>query len=176
MCAICGGEVVPNVPIVLCRDEDSKMVCISCAEKESPELGYSVHLFYRAINYQTKEKLLAHYSKKRPSQFIQFDGFDDQRPDDYTSVDKDGHSLSSNITWELMRGSTVRVLVKPGISKETVISLLAKIIRWIDSAFQDYLLQELKTAVDSDNEDTPFLRQDLRSKRKDLDDDSDLPF
>jgi hypothetical protein len=30
MCAICGGQVVPNVPIVLCRDDDFRMVCITC--------------------------------------------------------------------------------------------------------------------------------------------------
>jgi hypothetical protein len=132
------------------------MVCIGCAEKEAPKLAYLVHHFYSAIGYQSKEMLLAHYSTKPPTDFIQYDGFHGQQPDSVLKADADGHYLSSGKTWELMHGSTVRVLVTPGVSKDTVISLLHKIIKRIDRNFEAYSQQELKMAVDSDNEDSPF--------------------
>jgi hypothetical protein len=156
MCALCGGQVVPNVPIVLCRDNDRKMVCTNCGEKESSELAYLVRHLLSKIKYQTKEQLLAHYKERNPTQFIQFDGFDDLQPDDVMTVDEDGHSFFSRKTWELMHGSTVRLLVKPAASKETVLSLLHKIIKWIDRDFESYSQQELKIAGNSDNRGIPF--------------------
>jgi hypothetical protein len=131
------------------------MVCTSCGGKESPELVQLVHHYYSRINYKTRAELLAHYSKKSPTQFIQFDGFDDLQPDSVVTVDPDGHSLFSTKTWELMNSSRIRILIKPGASEESVKTLLRKMVDWVERSLPGYQ-QNLRTRLDSDSEDTPF--------------------
>ncbi len=79
-----------------------------------------------------KESLLKHYAKKEPTQFYQFDSYCNYLPPDQ------GDELDMCKTWELMNGSSVRVLIRTGISEKEAIRLLLKIIEWITSVgFED---------------------------------------
>jgi hypothetical protein len=96
--------------------------------------------------------LLARYSKKPSNQFIQYDSFHDLQQDPVYEVDEDGHSVFCAKTWELMHGSTVRVLIKPWAPKEIVMTLLAKITKRIDKDLATSS-QEERIKVTSDGED-----------------------
>ena len=75
----------------------------------------------------TKRQLLDHYESRQPNQFFQIDAFDDLEETEEVKPDPDGHTIYSCETYELMAGSTVRVLVRPGTPKDTVLKLLEKI-------------------------------------------------
>jgi hypothetical protein len=79
---------------------------------------------------KSKEKLLQHYKHKKPTLFVQYDGFNLPNGGDYVMIpDQEGHCVMSRLTYELMSGMTdVRVLITPEASKETVIQLLRKIM------------------------------------------------
>jgi len=68
-----------------------------------------------------------------PVKFIQFDDFTDPSTHDgVVRPDKDGHSIWSGQTEDMMTGIyTIRVLVKPNASAETIIKGLKKIAAWI---------------------------------------------
>jgi hypothetical protein len=111
-CAICNEEVDPS-PFAIYREIDSSIVCTSCARKESPELEQIVHHYHSRINYKTRSELLAHYGERVPNLFIQFDGVYDWPPEYNMPADKDVYTLTSNLTWELMYGALIRILIKP---------------------------------------------------------------
>ncbi len=77
----------------------------------------------------TKQELLNHYNTRVPNRFQQIDGYDDIEENEVVQPDEDGHAIFTCDTYELMAGSTVRVLVNPDAPKETVIALLDKIRR-----------------------------------------------
>ncbi len=85
---------------------------------------------------KTKTDLLKKYEQKKPNLFIQYDVFDcsnnlgaQQYLEEIEGkrLDIDKHLLETGLTYELMRGSDVRVLINPETSKETVLMLLDKI-------------------------------------------------
>ena len=83
-------------------------------------------------NNMSKDELLEHYSKKAPSDFIQYDGHCDLPPDGQTiEVDQDGHSFFMRHTQELMTGATVRILIQLKTPKEVTIQMLDKMRQWI---------------------------------------------
>lgn len=75
----------------------------------------------------SKQELLDRYKSRQPNLFKQIDGYDDIEDNDVVQPDEDGHAIFCCDTYELMAGSTVRVLVRPDTPKETVIALLDKI-------------------------------------------------
>ena len=77
---------------------------------------------------KTKEELLEHYSHKKPNRFIQYDGFADMKGDSFFEADSDGHVVLGQETYELMHGTEVRVLIRPGTPRKTVCWLLLKIL------------------------------------------------
>jgi hypothetical protein len=77
----------------------------------------------------SKQELLDRYKSRQPNHFQQIDGYDDIEENEVVQPDEDGHAIFSCETYELMAGSTVRVLVRPDTPKETVIALLDKIRR-----------------------------------------------
>jgi len=77
----------------------------------------------------TKQELLDRYKSRQPNLFQQIDGYDDIEDNEAVQSDEDGHVIFCCDTYELMAGSTVRVLVRPDTPKETVIALLDKIRR-----------------------------------------------
>ncbi len=85
---------------------------------------------------KTKADLLKKYEQKKPNLFIQYDGCDYSNNLDAQQymeeiagkrLDIDKHFLEASLTYELMRGSDVKVLINPETSKETVLMLLDKI-------------------------------------------------
>ena len=80
-----------------------------------------------------KQQLLRKYSNKEPNVFYQFDGFENMKNDSIAKPDEDGLAVFYTNTCELMNGSTVRVLLKPGVEKkETYLKLLKRIYDWIE--------------------------------------------
>lgn len=78
----------------------------------------------------TKDALIEKYQAREPKRFFQFDGYGNFAGDCH--ADSDGHGMFGTVTWELMQGSTVRVLVDPTASKDEVLAMLGKITRWIE--------------------------------------------
>jgi hypothetical protein len=78
-----------------------------------------------------KKELLGHYGRRKPKRFIQYDGFADVEADYVMQPDKDGDTFFCRETYELMRGSQVRVFLDPDASDETVLRLLVKIRDWV---------------------------------------------
>jgi hypothetical protein len=79
------------------------------------------------MNKTIKDHFLDHYRQREPSAFIQFDAFDDLPANELVHPDEEGHSLFCGPTYELMRGATLRILIKPGTSEKTITNLLDKI-------------------------------------------------
>ncbi len=76
---------------------------------------------------KNKEDLLEKYGQKEPKLFIQYDGLDLQSGgNSIVCPDKEGHSFLWGLTYELMDGANVRILIQPGTPKETVLVLLDK--------------------------------------------------
>ena len=95
----------------------------------------------------TKGQLLAHYAERPVTRFQQYDGWKLDGWDDVIRPDEFGRGIMSTPTYELMRGSDVRVLVKPTCKREDVIALLNKIVQWIEVAPPD-----VATPMDVDDE------------------------
>ncbi len=86
----------------------------------------------------TKEKLLQHYKRKEPNLFIQYDGYympngenDLIIPGSLMNPNDEGFNLFSSMTYELIDGANVRLLIKPETPKETVLRLLERLTSWI---------------------------------------------
>lgn len=84
------------------------------------------------MDKSTKQALLDKYSRREPSKFRQFDAWNDWHGD---MLDGDGDGIvvtGPSPTYELMKGSVVRVLIKPGTPKEVAANLLLRIARYIE--------------------------------------------
>ncbi len=77
-----------------------------------------------------KAELLEKYRQREPQQFYQLDGW--LAGDDVMGCDRDGHAITGCQTSELMRGSDVRVLVKRGVRTASAVTLLRKILAWVE--------------------------------------------
>lgn len=81
----------------------------------------------------TKDQLLTKYRDREPKLFVQYDGFNPPTHvcgDD--GIDSDGHEIWGGLTYELMHGAQVRVLVEPMAANGDVVVLLRKIADWIE--------------------------------------------
>ena len=81
-----------------------------------------------------KADKLLHYCNREPKQFVQFDVFTNVKGcDPIVQPDSDNDSMFCVITTELMTGNvSVRVLITPGTSQETVTRALRKISAWAE--------------------------------------------
>jgi hypothetical protein len=81
-----------------------------------------------------KWALLEHYGNRQPQQFAQYDGFSPgvDSADHVMRPDAEGHCLFHSLTWELMAGAPVRVLIPATTSKEDAVALLRKIANLIE--------------------------------------------
>lgn len=78
-----------------------------------------------------KEFLLSQYRQKELTAFLQFDVFKGYC-DDVHPVGEDGYAILSAATFQLMSSdSSIRVLIRPGTSKENLIEGLKKLIHCI---------------------------------------------
>lgn len=104
----------------------------------------------------TRGDLLEHYAYKTPRAFVQYDGFAHTEEEITMRPDKDGDSLHSGLTYELMTGiPDVRVLITPRTPPGDVMRLLKKIRKWIKQDGMDSeMIAELKKAEAED--DVPF--------------------
>jgi hypothetical protein len=86
------------------------------------------------MKMKTKDELLAHYAKREPKQFVQYDGWADCEGDAVLdSGDGSGYGMATGITHELMRGSNVvRVLIPPDTAPADAVTLLRRIADWIE--------------------------------------------
>lgn len=73
-----------------------------------------------------KQELLEHYSKREPQAFYQIDAFLNEHGG-LLGPDEDGDGTTIGVTYELMYGSDVRLLIKPRTSVKDVRRVLAKI-------------------------------------------------
>ena len=78
-----------------------------------------------------KGDLLEHYAGREPNKFVQYDGFAKNQADGIFNPDKDGDTLFSGDTWELMGGAGVRLLIDPELGRADILRLLAKISKRI---------------------------------------------
>jgi len=78
-----------------------------------------------------KGDLLEHYAGREPNKFVQYDGFAKNQADGIFNPDKDGDTLFSGDTWELMGGAGVRLLIDPELGRADILRLLAKISKQI---------------------------------------------
>ena len=97
------------------------------------------------MNKPKKKEMLAKYKERKPKRFVQYDGFAGVGLGD-PSPDANGDGLWSTETYELMHGSTVRILIDPEASKETVLRLLCKIRDWIvqDGVYRPVATSQLR--------------------------------
>jgi hypothetical protein len=77
---------------------------------------------------RTKAELLAHYATREPKHFYQFDNWLEKHHDDAI----EGPMSVVGGTWELMRGSDVRVLIPDGVTSTEAVAMLRQIIDWIE--------------------------------------------
>jgi hypothetical protein len=82
----------------------------------------------------TKDELIAKYQEREPAHFIQYDIFLNAQADDVAKPDEDGDAIFITETFELMRGSDVRIFVKPGTPPGRVRNALKKIQKIIKKA------------------------------------------
>lgn len=77
----------------------------------------------------TRDELLAHYARREPVAFMQFDGFSGVPLEDVTTPDQEGDAVMAGETFELMSGAyAVRVLISRGTDAPTAERLLTKIL------------------------------------------------
>lgn len=82
----------------------------------------------------TKKELLDHYARRAPQTFYQYDCFVNIGEGDCVmQPDEDGDTTFTSVTYELMSGVPVRVLINPeGATKGDVLRALCKIMEFID--------------------------------------------
>ena len=76
-----------------------------------------------------KRELLEHYAAKEPKAFYQYDGW--LNADSVTGRDAEGDGATSDVTYELMHGADVRVLIPAETNARDAARLLKKIRQWI---------------------------------------------
>jgi len=79
---------------------------------------------------RTKAELLAHYAHRRPTRFVQYDGFVNRA--DSLCDSGDGDAVFWGDTWELMNGSSVRVLIHPDTAPADAVRLLHKMASTVE--------------------------------------------
>lgn len=108
---------------------DCTMKRINGSEPEENTVDILEDDFNDDINENKPDKhvLLARYLVKPVTKFKQYDCFIRSNSDDKFRPDKDGDCLFSGNTHELMRGASVRVLIRPDEREQDVIRALLKI-------------------------------------------------
>ena len=83
------------------------------------------------MNKPAVDELIQKYQTKEPTQFIQYDVFLNAKADDMSQLDEDGDSIFETENYELMRGSDIRIFIKPGTPPGRVRNALKKITKRI---------------------------------------------
>jgi hypothetical protein len=136
-CAVCGERTDPNCGPELFLEGTWALVCHQCGKKYQPHLVEALDLLRKAERQAERERrerkdgLLKHYARKEATLFAQFDGW--LNADDVIGRDADGQGLTRRMTYELMSGADVRVLIPASITSEVeILALLRKIGDWIN--------------------------------------------
>jgi len=108
-----------------------------------------------------KEALLADYKNKKPNPFIQFDVSCD--PQCFDVPGEDGYSLLALVTYELMDGSDVRILVDPETPKDKAIESLKRVAEWIKKS--DILERKIEELVTNREKQKAF---EIENKLKEI--------
>jgi hypothetical protein len=113
------------------------------------------------INYKASQRLfgekLAHYAQRKPSHFLQLDGFYlPNGGDDFMQPDEDGDCLHGSGTVELMTGTpSVRVLVTFGTDRHVAVRQLKKLAKWLKK-HPDLMEYAKPKQADTESEEIPF--------------------
>jgi hypothetical protein len=101
------------------------------------------------VTRKTKDEILQHYATKEPKRFVEYDAFDWPDSSDFfghyiwpTVSDpgpEAGPCLASRVTWELMRGAQVRVLIDPEADRDTICRLLRRVLIDIEDGGMEML-------------------------------------
>jgi len=90
---------------------------------------------------KTTDELLKHYAAGRePKKFFQIDGWYSLKGDGVVTTDENGHAMTGSVTFELMHGADVRILIDPSTPPSEAAALLRKAANWLDrdtTLFQD---------------------------------------
>lgn len=84
------------------------------------------------LECETRGMLLAKLCNKKPHLFIQVDGFLHSVGNSFIPPDADEDGICQLLTWELMSGSDVRVLINPRTTQDEALRLLSKMRHWIE--------------------------------------------
>ena len=107
-----------------------------------------------------KGNLLEHYATRTPQSFVQFDGHvvGVDCADGVMRPDGDGDCLTAGVTYELMRGASVRVLIHPNTTRNEALRLLKKLRGWIKKGERFEEMRATALAQDQPTEDVerPF--------------------
>lgn len=107
-----------------------------------------------------KGNLLEHYASRTPQSFVQFDGnyvgvdFEDC----IMRADGDGDCLTAGVTYELMHGASVRLLIHPDTTRKEALRLLKKLRGWIKKGecFEEMRAPALAQDQPTEDVDCPF--------------------
>jgi len=126
-----------------------------------------------------KDKLLKKYADKPIRAFIQYDGFAMVESDDV--INDEDKITGGGLTYDLMSGSDVRVLIEPHIPTKDVLRLLRGIVTEIqgeqDKRKKDILVEaeRMKAHAEGDLTIGEVTGVSDQLNQQGLEDDSDLP-
>lgn len=78
-----------------------------------------------------KRELLEKYADREPTAYYQFDAFTDTGGGGPMEPDGDGDERYASVTYELMNGANVRVLIRAGTDEKQALRALKKIRQWV---------------------------------------------
>lgn len=134
-CGVCHQCQETKAGPTLFLEGQDKTVCYECGRKYAPHLVAAIETLQKAEwqaeqeRQRHKQSLLTNYSGRNPKQFVQLDGWWDA--DDVMGRDENGQGATGSLTWELMHGSDVRVLIPLTTTKDQALVLLRKIVDWV---------------------------------------------
>jgi hypothetical protein len=85
-----------------------------------------------------KEELLRQYAYYEPAPFWQIDGWHEEEGC-HPECDPGGHRVSSQASWELMRGGGIRIFVSKDAPREEVIPLIQELAEQITDMYSQPL-------------------------------------
>ncbi len=117
----------------------------------------------QCISQQAAKRLfaekIAHYAQQEPKHYLQLDGvFAPSGYDDQLPVDIEGDFLDASRTVELMRSSSVRVLIPMETHPKVAIRQLKKLAKLLKRKpeLMDYAKPEFKDTQAYEEDDLPF--------------------
>ena len=149
-CPLCGQGFYMAAMTWAYLEGTTDPVCLDCAGPELAGLLAAKRMqaaqIYEAMD-TIKAAKIEHYKDRGPVLFCQVDAFVDCGADDVVKPGPDGVAVTGNMkTWELMHGSTVRVLIRADATMEEAKRGFASIQRAIAGGFINRALEKDEAA------------------------------